>query len=299
MSLKNHIKRLRREYLLDHHRVRQAEKDWLEWKGYPIDWDNPRDINEKIQWLLCFSDTSSWSVCADKFRVRDYVKSKGLEGILIPLLGVWDSASEIDFGTLPDKCVLKCNHDSGSTLVMDRKAGFDEGKARAFLDSRMKKKFGYLNGEMYYNAIEPRIIAERFLQSGDEPSGTPPADYKVWCFDGKPYSVWVCYGRTSSETYVNIYDLDWNVHPEVSVFTEHYRDGRGAVPKPACLGQMLEAASVLSEGFPEVRMDFFVSGGRLYFGEMTFASYGGKMDFYTQEYLEELGRQCILPVKKG
>ena len=179
MSLKNHIKRLRREYMLDHHRVRQAEKDWLEWKGYPIDWDNPRDINEKIQWLLCFSDTSSWSVCADKFRVRDYVKSKGLEGILIPLLGVWDSASEIDFGTLPDKCVLKCNHDSGSTLVMDRRAGFDEGKARAFLHSRMKKKFGYLNGEM------------------------------------------------------------------------------------------------------------------------TFASYGGKMDFYTQEYLEELGRQCILPVKKG
>ena len=57
MSLKNHIKRLRREYMLDHHRVRQAEKDWLEWKGYPIDWDNPRDINEKIQWLLCFSDT--------------------------------------------------------------------------------------------------------------------------------------------------------------------------------------------------------------------------------------------------
>lgn len=296
MSLKNHIKRLHREYMLDHHRVLQAERDWFEWKGYPIDWDNPRDINEKIQWLLCFSDTSSWSLCADKYRVRDYVKSKGQEDILIPLLGVWDSASEIDFESLPDRFVLKCNHDSGSTLVLDKSAGFDEAGVRDFLDSHLKKKFGYLNGELYYNSIKPCIIAEKFLQGGDVPGAA--ADYKVWCFDGEPYSVWVCYGRTSSETYVNIYDLDWNVHPEVSVFTEHYRDGRGAVPRPACLERMLEAASALSEGFPEVRVDFFVAEGRLYFGEMTFASYGGKMDFYTQEYLEELGSKCILPGKK-
>ncbi|MBP5218722.1 MAG: glycosyltransferase [Bacteroidales bacterium] len=296
MSLKNHIKRLHREYMLDHHRVLQAERDWFEWKGYPIDWDNPRDINEKIQWLLCFSDTSSWSLCADKYRVRDYVKSKGQEDILIPLLGVWDSASEIDFESLPDRFVLKCNHDSGSTLVLDKSAGFDEAGVRDFLDSHLKKKFGYLNGELYYNSIKPCIIAEKFLQGGDVPGAA--ADYKVWCFDGEPYSVWVCYGRTSSETYVNIYDLDWNVHPEVSVFTEHYRDGRGAVPRPACLERMLEAASALSKGFPEVRVDFFVAEGRLYFGEMTFASYGGKMDFYTQEYLEELGSKCILPGKK-
>ena len=299
MSLKNHIKRLHREYMLDHHRVKQAERDWLEWAGYPIDWDNPRDINEKIQWLMCFSDTSSWSLCADKYRVREYVKSKGLEDILIPLLGVWDSASEIDFGALPERFVLKCNHDSGSTLLLDKAEGIDERKVREFLDSRLRKKFGYLNGEMYYNSIKPCIVAERFLEADGEAPGGIPADYKVWCFDGSPYSVWVCYGRTSSETYVNIYDLDWNVHPEASIFTVHYRDGKGAVPRPACLDRMLEAAAILSASFPEVRMDFFVSGGRLYFGEMTFASYGGKMDFYTKEYLEELGRQCKLPGKEG
>ena len=180
---------------------------------------------------------------------------------------------------------------------MDRKAGFDEGKARAFLDSRMKKKFGYLNGEMYYNAIEPRIIAERFLQSGDEPSGTPPADYKVWCFDGKPYSVWVCYGRTSSETYVNIYDLDWNVHPEYSVFTDHYRNGEGKVPKPKTFDHMMTVAADLSKGFPEVRVDFYEIDGRLYFGEMTFATLAGKINFYTPEYLKELGDHVKLPIK--
>jgi len=123
-------------------------------------------------------------------------------------------------------------------------------------------------------------------------------DRKVWCFDGKPYSIWVCYGRSANEVFVNLYDLDWNVHPEVSVFTEHYKDGKGKVPKPECLDSMLAAASKLSEGFPEVRVDFYVNGGKLYFGELTFASLYGKMDFFTDEYLVELGKQCILPVDK-
>ena len=98
--------------------------------------------------------------------------------------------------------------------------------------------------------------------------------------------------------FVNLYDLDWNVHPEVSVFTEHYKDGMGKVPKPECLDSMLAAASKLSEGFPEVRVDFYVNGGKLYFGELTFASLYGKMDYFTDEYLVELGNQCILPVDK-
>ena len=97
---------------------------------------------------------------------------------------------------------------------------------------------------------------------------------------------------------MNLYDLDWNVHPEASVFTGHYKDGEGKVPKPECLDEMLDAAHRLSEGFPEVRADFYISGGKLYFSELTFASFFGKMDFYTDEYLKELGAQCVLPHKK-
>ncbi len=72
------------------------DSDWKKWKGYPVDWKNPRDINEKIQWLMCRSDTSLWTVCADKYRVREYVASKGLEDILVPLLGVWKRAEDVE-----------------------------------------------------------------------------------------------------------------------------------------------------------------------------------------------------------
>lgn len=274
-----------------------ADRDWRKWKGYGIDWENPRDINEKIQWLMYRSDTTKWSELADKYKVREYVASKGLEGILIPLLGVWKKAGDIDFESLPDKFVLKCNHDSGSTIIVDKSNGFNPDEIRATLDRHLRVKYGFERSELYYNRIKPLILAEKYLEPDDPSISASPVDYKIWCFDGKPYSVWACSDRTSDSVYVNTYDLDWNVHPEVSIFTDHYRDGGGRVPRPACLDEMLDAAGKLSEGFPEVRVDFYEVGGKLYFGEMTFASLNGKMDFYTQEYLKELGDQCILPRK--
>ena len=58
---------------------------------------------------------------------------------------------------------------------------------------------------------------------------------------------------------------------------------------------MLEAAATLSEGFPEVRVDFYEVRGRLYFGEMTFAGQAGFMDYFTPGFLRELGDRVKLP----
>jgi len=280
--------------MLDHFHHILVDQEWMRWKGYKVDWKNPRDINEKIQWLLCFSDTSKWSVFSDKIKVREYVESKGAGDLLIPLLGVWDCAEDIDFGSLPDRFVIKCNHDSGSSHIVDKAAGFNEDAIRSDLASHLKVKYGYVHGEMYYNDIKPRVLAEKLLEGDKDISGST-VDYKVWCFDGKPYSVLTCSDRKEDSLDLNIYDLEWNVHPEALSITGHYKDGGGKIPKPACLDEILYAASKLSEGFPEVRVDFYQSGGKAYFGEMTFSSLCGKMDYFTDKYLVELGRQCVLP----
>ena len=100
MTLRKRIYRIYKRFMLNHFRRAFIDHEWVKWKGYKVDWEHPRDINEKIQWLLCYSDTSMWTLCSDKYRVREYVKSKGLEDILIPLLGVWDKAEDVDFESL-------------------------------------------------------------------------------------------------------------------------------------------------------------------------------------------------------
>ncbi len=288
-EIRRFLGRRRHEWELDHHHDRVVQKAWKKRFGRTIDWNNPRDINEKIQWLMCHTDTSAWTPLSDKVKVRGYVKGKGLGDLLVPLLGTWKHSADIPWDTLPEKFVLKCNHDSGSAHIIDRNT--DRKAVGTALDEALRQKYGYRHGELHYNGIDPCILAEEYLDSGE----AVPVDYKVWCFDGRPYCIWACQDRSADHVYVNIYDLDWNPRPEVSVTAGHYLTGDGTLPRPVTLQRMLEAAATLSEGFPEVRVDFYEVRGRLYFGEMTFAGQAGFMDYFTPEFLRELGDLVKLP----
>ena len=262
--------------------------------GYEMNWSRPSDINEKINWLKVYGDTSQWGGVADKYMVRNFVKDRGLGNILVKLYGKYNTTDEINFDELPNSFVLKTNHGSGDCIVVTDKRKIDIGDIKKRLGRALNTKYGLYSGERHYLSIKPCIIAEEFLDNDDLGFTTSLIDYKIWCFDGKPYSVWACYSRTTHETFVNVYDLNWVCHPEFSVFNNHYKDGKGKVPKPQCLEEMLNAASILSKGFPVLRVDFYEVKGKLYFGELTFTSNGGYMDFYTKDYLLELGAQVLL-----
>lgn len=181
--LKRRIDARYNQFCVDHFPHRIIEKSWLRDFGYPIDWEHPRDINEKIQWLIAFSDTSEWSRLADKYLVRDYVASKGYANNLTKLYGVWKRAEDIDFDALPEKFVLKCNHDSGSYFIVDKQKGFNKSEIVKKTDEFLKRKFGYQYCEPHYNRIKPLVIAEEFLED-DCNFSSSLIDYKVWCFNG-------------------------------------------------------------------------------------------------------------------
>ena len=88
--------------------------------GRKLDIDNPQTFNEKLQWLKLYDRNPEYTVMVDKYLVRDYIREKLGEEYLIPLIGVWDSPDEIDFDALPDKFVLKCNHNSGVGMYLCR-----------------------------------------------------------------------------------------------------------------------------------------------------------------------------------
>ena len=98
--------------------------------GKSLNLKDPKDFNEKIQWLKVYSDTTQWTRLADKYKVREYLKDLGLEDILVKLYGVWENANEIDFDKLPEKFVLKTNHGfNKNILVYDKsKLDFEETK---------------------------------------------------------------------------------------------------------------------------------------------------------------------------
>ena len=53
---------------------------------------------------------------------------------------------------------------------------------------------------------------------------------------------------------------------------------------------MVDLAAKLAKPFPEVRVDLYNINGKIYFGELTFTSLGGIMNYFTQECLYEMGK---------
>lgn len=277
-------------FLIDHYPRIIIDRIWKREVGYTVNWKSPRDINEKMEWLVCYGDTSKWTDLADKYKVGNYVQEKGYGHLLTKLYGVWEHAEQIDYDALPEKFVLKCNHDCGSYHLIDKSLPFDKAAINKDLDNHVNSLYGYRYCEPHYNQIHPLIIAEEMLEDKSFPS---LVDYKVWCFDGVPYCVITYYNRTKEHVCFMVHDLDWNEHPEYGIYGDHFMEGKG-VPRPKLLDEMLQAASDLSKGFPQVRVDFYVTNDQLHFGEMTFVSNAGRMRNFTQEYLEEMGRQCVL-----
>lgn len=267
--------------------------------GYGIDWDNPRDLNEKIQWIMFNTDISEWVRCADKYAVRNFVKERGCEEILIPLYGKWDRVEDIDWDSLPNSFVMKVNHGCGDAQIVLDKTKADLSLVQKNMKEALARTWGIVTAEIHYRKIKPCIIAEQLLMpsqkekikeiNGMSPNATM-TDYKIWCFNGKPYCIQAYSGRDmkTNEMIRNVYDWEWNKHPEY--YNEEYRS-EVMDEKPVHLKDMYEYAAKLSAGFPEVRVDLYECNNRVYFGELTFTGSAGRIPTFTKEYLKEMGDQ--------
>ena len=85
--------------------------------GEPLDLKNPKSFHAKLFWLSAMYRHPLIMQCADKYRVREYVKNAVGRGILNPLYGVYDSPRQIPFDTLPNRFAIKSNRGSGNTAA--------------------------------------------------------------------------------------------------------------------------------------------------------------------------------------
>ncbi len=224
-----------------HHPILLARIRYFARFKKPLHLKNPKTLNEKILFLSLKTDTSLWTKCADKYEVRDYVKDCGLEDILIPLVGVWEHATDIDFDKLPDEFVLKATHGSGDIKVVTDKNKLDIPKIVAEFEEDLKHQYGALESGHHYMRIHPRMIAEELIHNDQETAKISSSiiDYKIWCFNGKVHWLWACANRDEHTTEVMTYDTEWNAHPEYSIFENDYRHGE-ILPKPKNLGRRLK-----------------------------------------------------------
>lgn len=259
--------------------------------GKWLDMKNPQTSNDKVLWLKLrtYYKNPLITQCADKYAVRTYVEEKGCGEILNELLGVWTNPDDIDYEKLPNKFVLKNNYFYHMNLVVTDKSKLDIPATRRLLHEWLQSDGHLLRSEMQYAAIPKKIIAERFIETED---GQAPADYKIYCCNGKPTYVMVCVGR-EQDIAPKFYYFDTKGHLQ----RELTRDGLEAPEDfqytiPKGWDKMIQYAEKLSAPFPFVRADFYLESGHVIFGELTFTPAAG-LDADKLPYTDKLIGQMI------
>ena len=248
---------------------------------------NPKTFNEKLQWLKLYDRNPYYTKLVDKYEVKKIVAKLIGEEYIIPTLGVWDNADDIDFESLPNQFVLKATHDSGRVIICKDKDKLNKEWAKKEMAKSLKRDFYALTREWPYKNVPRRIIAEAFIE---DPSGDLK-DYKFFCFNGKVEFFKIDFDRFTSHK-ANYYDLKWNIIDIEEVGFP--KDINKIHDTPSNFGKMITLTERLVVSSPFVRIDFYNTNGKIYFGEITFFPNSGMRLFNPKEADIKLGEMIKL-----
>lgn len=262
--------------------------DWYKnYLGKELNLNDPCTFNEKINWMKLYEHDDRKTILSDKYLVREYVTSKIGEEYLIPLLGVWDNSENINFESLPQKFVIKCNHGSGWNLIVEDKTKIDVEQIKEKINKWMGMNYAYEFGfELQYRDIKPKVLVEEYLENQENDL----FDYKFWCFNGKVEFIMFLSNRKKGLLMDN-YSKEWDLLP----FTYDYPNSNKDNKKPNNLNIMIEIAEKLAEGFNFVRVDLYrLNDGQIKFGELTFTPASGVCKWSDNDIDYQLGKKILL-----
>lgn len=253
---------------------------------------SPKRFTEKIQYYKLNYKNDLMPICADKYTVREYVKSKGLEEILNDLFWVFDRPEDINLDVLPESFVMKLSNGSGTNFICRDKSQLNQNqiiKQFKWFEKQVKANAGR---EWPYMKSKSVVLAEKLLVDHSHINGMPN-DYKIFCYNGKPTYVICISDRYSGQCNHLIYDTDWN---KIYVVSEGARIDE-EIERPSNLQEMLNVAAKLSEDFPFARIDLYSVNEKIYFGEITFYPWSGYMEFEPDDFDLVLGEK--FDISKG
>lgn len=252
---------------------------------------HPQTFSEKIAYRKIFDRRPLLTQFADKYAVRDFVASRLGPDVLPKLYWVTKNPDDIPFAELPDRFVVKPTHGSGWVRIVTGKSQLDTVELVKVCKRWLSESFYEVGREWPYKNVEPRILIEEYVDDGS--GNQAPNDYKMFVFDGSVALIQADVGRFSTHLR-GFYDRDWN---EVDVRVK-FPAVKSPLPRPKHLAEMIRAAAILCRDIDFVRADFYDTGYKIYFGELTSMPGSGLERFHPPSFDAWLGEMWRLPVSE-
>ncbi len=246
---------------------------------------NPQGINDKINWRIVYDHRPIWDWTCDKLAAKK-VAAERSQGILIPEV-LWTGTDLRELADLPisGRWILKPNSSSHDVLP-----GQGQPDIAALLEATRDWNHAFTDHglrEYAYRHAQRVFVLERWIGSSDE----PPADYKVFVFDGVAKAVQVHRNRFEGHR-SSLYTRDWQ---RLLARQWHIKPDEIDVPRPEHLEEILRRAEEIGAGFDSIRVDLYDTAEGVWFGETTPYSWSGTAPFIPMEVELELGSYWTLP----
>jgi hypothetical protein len=244
----------------------------------------PVTFSDKVNWRILNDRRPLLEWTCDKLAMKEYASTVAGDSLHIPHT-FWSGSDIHDLRAvdLPERWVLKPNHRSGLIHFGSGKAECQKLSAatatwlNTFESSKMH--------EWAYAKARPMLLVEELLG----PPGSPPPDYKIFVFDGKPEIIEMVNRYNGNQQ--RLYLPDWS-----PLEVLYGPQGMAPVaPLPTSLDRMLAIAQQLGRPFDFVRVDLYDVDGSIVFGELTPYPCGGLERFRPASFDRELGKKWQLP----
>lgn len=236
--------------------------------------DHPRRFTEWVQWRKLNDRDPSLA------RLTDKLHAKAVAGDLaVPTVWSGTILPKEPPALLP--LIVKANHGCNQFIVI--RSAADWAKARRRAPAWLRRGYGGILDEWHYGGARRLLLVEPFL--GGE--GAPlPLDYKVYVFGGRAEIVQLHEGRGGRHRWTQ-FDRDWRALSEKP----------SAAVIPERLDDMLAAAERLAGARDFLRVDFYLVGGTLWFGEFCLFPGSGLDPFRPAGLDDALGRRWAETVR--
>lgn len=283
MSIREEIREMKMGLLCRRNIKKAVEIIWNGNYPKPLDWENPKTINEKLQVLKVGEYYNNEVVTrgCDKVTVKSYIEEKNIDCLCAETYGVYTDPKDIEWDKLPQKFVIKCNHGCGYNIICEDKDTLDKEEVARKLKLWMSETYWTKFAEPQYKYIERKILIEEHL-------GSDIHTYKFYCFNGEPKIMYISSNGENGEydKYYDYYDMDYNWQNVTLRGHEHKPEPN---EKPANWEELKKTAKELAADFKFVRVDLYSIDQKIYLSELTFVPTGGYMHLLPAEVEKEWG----------
>ena len=263
--------------------------------GYLYDFYNPKNFIEKTWTYTVLYENPVFEKYIDKYVFKETIENKlGDKKYVIPAFGVYETIDEIEdaWNTFPDEFYIKStvSGNGRNMFLVKNKGDLDTKKLFLEIKKWLNPHNTLINSiDRSYRNLKPRVLVEKYMHDFGSES---LRDYKFYCFNGTPYCLHTRSFDADCENFPRtFFDMQWN-KIEATISNHPSADH---VDKPKHFEEMKSIASILSDGFPFARVDFYDTEDTPVVGEVTLGY--PSSDIEPMDFNLELGQKMVIPKK--